>query len=103
MSVDRNSEKYVDFLRKRRSSALREVMSTKSGRIFIATLIEETAPLNEAYKGNADTYYFLGKQSIGRHLLSQMIFGGPEMVDLFKQMSNDIEILKEEGKSYARS
>lgn len=95
-------ERYAEFIKLRRANVLKEVLSSRAGRIFIATLIDETAPMTEAYKGNADTYYFLGKQAIGRHLLSNMVFNGPEMLDLFKQMNEDLVKLKEEAMSYAK-
>ena len=95
------TDRYQEFIRGRRISILRTIMSTQAGRLFIGTLVEETAPLTEAYKGNADTYYFLGKQSIGRHILSNLIFSTPDLLDLFKIMMEETKKLREEAMSYA--
>jgi hypothetical protein len=64
--------------RKRMHEALRraglgEIMGSKAGRAWMYWLLEEMAPMNNAFTGNSATFFNCGKQYIGQHLVAQLL------------------------------
>ncbi len=75
---------------------LRAVLSIPEGRRFVWRLLEDTAPLQEAFTGNSTTFYKLGKQAYGRRVLG-LILG--EMPEVYAQMQREA---KEHNEKEAR-
>lgn len=63
----------------REQEDLRQIVSTPVGRRFVRRLLDETGPLQNAMTGNANTYFILGKQEVGKKLMSQLLTEMPEI------------------------
>lgn len=92
MSLDEFEEEQADekaakIKRARELEDIRWLMSTDRGRRTLWRLLSECATFNEpAVFGASDmTYYNLGKQSVGRFLLSEIDQGGPEFYETMKR------------------
>ena len=52
---------------------LRSILKTPGGRRFVWRLLEDAGVLKDAFTGNSNTYYILGKQAFGKFLLADIL------------------------------
>jgi hypothetical protein len=91
-------QKLNDARVRQQKADLRQICSTHTGRRFIWGLLCETAPLTEAYTGNAETYYRLGRQAIGRWILDLLL---NEMPELYTKMVREAKAWQAEAEKEA--
>jgi hypothetical protein len=65
---------------------LRAVLRTSSGRRFIWCMLEDAGILHDAFTGNSNTYYILGKQAYGKRLFADILKHFPKQ---YIQMQNE--------------
>lgn len=49
-----------------------KVMSTREGRHVLWKILEFTGPMRDAFKGNSETFYLQGRQSVGKFLYGEV-------------------------------
>ena len=52
---------------------LRSILRIPAGRRFVWRLLEDAGVLKDAFTGNSNTYYILGKQAFGKILLADIL------------------------------
>ncbi len=62
-----------ELRRQQELADLKAILKLPAGRRFIWRLLEDAAPLRDAFTGNSNTYYILGKQAFGRLLMSDIL------------------------------